>query len=47
MAYGDGPDDAALKSAWAAFCAQLRSAGDHVFKDTNADTALQLSLIHI
>ena len=41
MAFGDGPDDAALKSAWTAFCAQLQTAGEHVFKDANADTALQ------
>ena len=41
MAYGDGPDDAALQAAWAAFCDQLRSAGERVFKDANADSGAQ------
>lgn len=30
---GDGPDDAALRTAWHAFCDQLRAAGDLSFKD--------------
>ncbi|HXO82928.1 MAG TPA: hypothetical protein VN856_23940, partial [Mycobacterium sp.] len=36
MAFGDGPDDAALQTAWAAFCEKLRDAGGKVFKDANA-----------
>ncbi|OBF06540.1 hypothetical protein A5730_14585 [Mycobacterium sp. ACS4054] len=35
MAFGDGPDDAALRSAWAEFCARLRQAGEQVFKQAN------------
>ncbi|SPM29756.1 DUF1214 domain-containing protein [Mycobacterium terramassiliense] len=35
MAFGDGPDDAALQSAWSEFCAQLKRAGGQVFKDAN------------
>jgi hypothetical protein len=35
MAFGDGPDDAALQSAWNEFCARLRHAGEQVFKDAN------------
>ncbi len=35
MSFGDGPDDAALQSAWAEFCARLQDAGDRVFKETN------------
>ena len=35
MAYGDSPDDAALRSAWHAFCDQLKAAGDKAFKDAN------------
>ncbi|BBY41731.1 hypothetical protein MCEL_00260 [Mycolicibacterium celeriflavum] len=35
MAFGDGPDDAALKSAWESFCDRLKAAGDRVFKDHN------------
>lgn len=35
MAFGDGPDDAALQSAWDEFCARLRRAGEQVFKDAN------------
>ena len=41
MAFGDGPDDAKLRSAWEAFCAQLRAAGDQVFKDANAPSGAQ------
>ncbi|OBG62240.1 DUF1214 domain-containing protein [Mycobacterium sp. E3339] len=35
MAFGDGPDDAELRSAWAEFCARLRQAGEQVFKQAN------------
>ncbi|MBI5341212.1 MAG: DUF1214 domain-containing protein [Mycolicibacterium rufum] len=41
MAYGDGPDDAALRSAWEAFCHRLLAAGDQVFKAHNATSGLQ------
>ena len=41
MAYGDGPDDAALQAAWTAFCEQLRSAGERAFKDANARSGAQ------
>jgi hypothetical protein len=33
MAFGDNPNDAALRDAWYAFCEQIKQAGDHVFKD--------------
>ena len=35
MAYGDGPADEALRTAWADFCDQLKAAGDNVFKAAN------------
>lgn len=41
MAFGDGPDDAALQDAWTAFCAQLRHAGERVFKDANDTSGVQ------
>lgn len=41
MAYGDGPDDDALRTAWAQFCTRLAAAGDQVFKDLNATSGLQ------
>lgn len=41
MAFGDGPDDAALQTAWHAFCDRLRDAGDQVFKDHNPADPLQ------
>jgi hypothetical protein len=41
MAFGDGPDDAALNAAWAQFCDRLKSAGERVFKDHNAASGLQ------
>jgi hypothetical protein len=41
MAFGDGPDDAALKAAWGEFCDRLKSAGEQVFKDHNATSGLQ------
>lgn len=40
MSFGDGPDDAALQSAWAEFCERLRAAGDLVFKDANPPSGL-------
>lgn len=36
MAFGDGPDDAALDAAWRRFCDQLKAAGRQAFKDYNA-----------
>jgi len=41
MAFGDGPDDDALQSAWAAFCGHLQRAGEQVFKDANAPSGAQ------
>ncbi|KUI01730.1 DUF1214 domain-containing protein [Mycobacterium sp. IS-3022] len=41
MAFGDGPDDAALKSAWESFCDRLKAAGDRVFKDHNPASGAQ------
>jgi len=41
MAFGDGPDDAALQSAWTEFCAQLQRAGQQVFKDANPASGAQ------
>ena len=41
MAFGDGPDDAELQSAWTAFCNQLQRAGEQVFKDANATSGAQ------
>ena len=35
VAFGDGPNDAALQSAWTEFCARLQRAGEHVFKEAN------------
>ncbi|MBW8754152.1 MAG: hypothetical protein JF595_08350 [Sphingomonadales bacterium] len=40
MAYGDGPDDHALRTAWHAFCDKLKAAGDKAFKDANPATPL-------
>ena len=40
MAYGEGPDDAALQSGWNEFCAQLQRAGERVFKQTNPPSGL-------
>jgi hypothetical protein len=41
MAYGDSPDDVALRGAWAEFCKRLQEAGDKVFKDINPPNPLQ------
>ena len=41
MAFGDGPDDAALQSAWTEFCEQLQRAGEQAFKDANAASGAQ------
>src|ERR1700742_4219357 len=41
MAYGDGPDDAALQAAWTAFWEQLRNAGERAFKEANAHSGAQ------
>lgn len=40
MAFGDGPDDAALKSAWDAFCDRLKEAGERVFKNHNGTSGI-------
>ena len=41
MAFGDGPDDAALQSSWTEFCGRLQRAGEQVFKDANAASGAQ------
>ncbi|KUI28117.1 hypothetical protein AU195_20340 [Mycobacterium sp. IS-1496] len=41
MAFGDGPDDAALNAAWATFCDRLEAAGAQAFKDHNATSGAQ------
>jgi hypothetical protein len=41
MAYGDGPDDEILQSAWHDFCVQLEDAGRLVFKDVNPVIGVQ------
>jgi hypothetical protein len=33
MAFGDNPNDPALRDAWYAFCERIKDAGDYVFKD--------------
>jgi hypothetical protein len=40
MAFGDSPDDAALRTAWQQFCQQLQAAGERAFKDYNPATPL-------
>ena len=40
MAYGDSPDDPALRAAWHYFCDRLKAAGDRTFKDHNPADAL-------
>jgi hypothetical protein len=40
MAFGDGPDDEALRAAWQLFCERLQAAGERVFKDYNPRTPL-------
>ncbi|MGB3352898.1 MAG: DUF1214 domain-containing protein [Mycobacterium sp.] len=39
MAFGDGPDDAALSQAWETFCDRLKAAGRQVFKDHNPSSS--------
>lgn len=41
MAWGDGPFDPALGTAWAEFCDRLKDAGLRAFKDHNAPSGLQ------
>jgi len=41
MAFGDSPDDTALRAAWNDFCDRLKSAGERVFSDLNAASGLQ------
>lgn len=40
MAYGDGPADEALRTAWRQFCDRLSAAGDDVFKEANPGAPL-------
>lgn len=40
MAFGDGRDDAELKSAWDDFCDRLKQAGERVFKDHNGTSGI-------
>ena len=40
MAFGDCPDDAALRGAWQQFCRQLETAGECAFKDVIPATGL-------
>src|SRR5690348_17804769 len=35
LAFGDNPNDVALRDGWYAFCEQIKEAGDHVFKDVS------------
>lgn len=39
MAFGDGPDDAALRAAWTSFCDRLKTAGERAFKDHNPSSS--------
>ncbi|MFA7586368.1 MAG: hypothetical protein WCY11_09275, partial [Novosphingobium sp.] len=41
MAFGDCPDDDALRAGWHAFCEKLKLAGGKVFKDANPANPLQ------
>lgn len=43
MAFGDGPDDAMLRSAWDTFCDRLKEAGERVFKDHNPASGIHRS----
>jgi hypothetical protein len=38
MAFGDNPNDPALRDGWYAFCEQIKEAGDHIFKDVSGST---------
>jgi hypothetical protein len=40
MAFGDCPEDHALRAAWREFCRRLEAAGERVFKDHNPPTPL-------
>ncbi|MBV5243008.1 DUF1214 domain-containing protein [Mycolicibacterium sp. PAM1] len=40
MAYGDGPDDVALRRAWETFCYQVKAAGQQIFKEHNPASEL-------
>lgn len=40
MAYGDGPDDVALRRAWEMFCYQVKAAGQQIFKEHNPASEL-------
>jgi hypothetical protein len=39
MAFGDGDDDDALRTAWRLFCERLQDAGERAFKDYNPASA--------
>jgi hypothetical protein len=41
MAYGDFPEDEALRAAWRGFCQRLEAAGEQVFKQHNPAHPLQ------
>ena len=41
MAFGDCPDDEALRAGWHAFCERLKLAGEKAFKDANPANPLQ------
>jgi hypothetical protein len=41
MAFGDGPDDAALNGAWTEFCDRLKAAGERAIKDHNPASGAQ------
>jgi len=40
MAYGDSPDDEALRTAWQLFCQRVFAAGERAFKDHNPGAPL-------
>ncbi|OBI83197.1 DUF1214 domain-containing protein [Mycobacterium sp. E740] len=41
MGFGEGSEDAVLKTAWDTFCDRLKAAGEQVFKDPNPATEVQ------